>query len=562
MDNSMKSGGFTMMKMLLIFGLLPLLVTSVLLVSVGSNRIKKEVTDAVIDKIAASNRQFNQYCYDWYNDEGEEGFFGENKDYAYVDAFEEEDIEFTIFIGDTRAITSIKDKNGQRIEGTKASDLVIKECLNGGKHFQADGIEINGKKYYVDYLPLKNAAGEIVGMTFVGETDANVYRASKDASRIMVILSMVVLIFFAVLVVYTAGIIKKPLVGIAQNMNAFASGDISSEIKINSKITENQNMISSLKYMQNSLQNMVSEIQGEADSLDKDICFVEEMSEQSADSTTQITSAVNELASGASSMAENVNDINCQMIEMGNKVSEIEQNVNSLNENAVNMKNISRDAAEYMSEVMRNSEGTVQAVESINEQILLTNESISKINNAIDLIIEIANETNLLALNATIEAARAGEAGRGFAVVADSISNLSEQSNESAATIRSIATEILQNSNGSVGLADRIKHTIEDEQTVIVETQKHFEQLNDSINESVSEIAFINDKTKDLETIKDALVSHVSDLSAISEQNAANNEEVNASVENISQSMKEIVNRMVAMNSMSQNLENSVSHFK
>jgi methyl-accepting chemotaxis protein len=270
---------------------------------------------------------------------------------------------------------------------------------------------------------------------------------------------------------------------------------------------------------------------------------------------------MNELASGASSMAENVNEINDQMIEMGSKVGEIEENVEGLNNNARKMNEVSRDAAKHMAEVMRSSESTVSAVEKINEQILLTNDSISKINNAIDLIIEIASQTNLLALNATIEAARAGEAGRGFAVVADNISNLSEQSNESAATIREIATEILQNSNASVDLADKIKHTIENEQNVIKETQKRFDQLNESINESVTEIGIINDKTADLEAIKEVLVNHVTDLSAISEQNAANNEEVNASVENISQSMNDIVNRMQAMNQMSQNLENSVAHF-
>lgn len=168
----------------------------------------------------------------------------------------------------------------------------------------------------------------------------------------------------------------------------------------------------------------------------------------------------------------------------------------------------------------------------------------------------------MLALNATIEAARAGEAGRGFAVVADNISNLSEQSNESAAAIRDIAAEILRNSSASVELADKIKHTIEDEQNVIKETQERFDQLNEAINESVAEIGVISEKTTDLNSIKEVLISHITDLSAISEENAANNEEVNASVENIAQSMNDIVERMANMNKLSHNLEDSVSHFK
>ena len=558
----MKQGGFTMMKMLILFGMIPLVVTSILLVIIAGNKIKSEIEDDTVTKLAASNKQFNQYVEDWYAEEGEEAFTKEDKEYGYVDNFKDEHIEFTIFLGDTRALTSIKDDSGKRLEGTQASDTVIAECLKGGHHYTTDGVEINGKPYFVDYLALKDADGNIVGMTFAGESDDNVSRAVSKAVTTMIIVAIVFVIIFAVIIILVAGVVKRPLVELAEELDIFASGDLTSDIVVKSIITENQNMIASLKFMQESLETMVQEIQGEADSLNEDIHYVEKMSENSADSTNQITSAMNELATGASSMAENVNEINDQMTEMGAKVAEIEENVNGLTENAHKMNDVSRDAADHMAEVMRSSESTVTAVEQINEQILLTNDSISKINNAIDLIIEIASQTNLLALNATIEAARAGEAGRGFAVVADNISNLSEQSNESAATIREIATEILQNSNASVDLADKIKHTIENEQNVIIETQKRFDQLNASINESVSEIGVINDKTRDLEAIKEVLVSHVTDLSAISEENAANNEEVNASVENISNSMNDIVQKMLAMDRMSQSLEDSVSHFK
>lgn len=558
----MKKGGFTMMKMLILFGMIPLVVTSILLAFVAADKIEDEVEEATATKLTAANKQFNQYVTDWYAEEGEEAFTKEDKEYEYVDSFKDENLEFTVFIGDTRALTSIKDGSGKRLEGTPASDTVISETLKGGHHYQADGVEINGKPYFVDYLALKDSDGNIVGMTFAGESDASVKKAVSGAVRVMVLVTILFIIIFAVIIILVAQIVKKPMVEIAEELDIFAGGDLTSDIYVKSKITENQNMIASLKFMQENLETMVQEIQNEADSLNEDIHYVEQMSESSADSTSQITSAMNELATGASSMAENVNDINEQMNEMGDKVNEIEDNVNGLTENAHKMNDVSRDAADHMAEVMKSSESTVTAVEQINQQILLTNDSISKINNAIDLIIEIASQTNLLALNATIEAARAGEAGRGFAVVADNISNLSEQSNESAATIRDIATEILQNSNVSVDLADKIKHTIENEQNVIKETQKRFDQLNASINESVAEIGVINDKTRDLEAIKEVLVSHVTDLSAISEQNAANNEEVNASVENISNSMNDIVQRMLAMDRMSQNLEDSVSHFK
>ena len=561
MGPTMKRGGFTMLKMLILFGLIPLIVTATLLMIAAGTTIKNEVEEMTVNKIQAANKQLNMYVTDWYNAEGEEAFTKEDKEYDYVDNFQDDKIEMTVFIGDTRAMTSIKDENGKRIEGTKAADTVIAECLKGGHHFQTDGVEINGQSYYVDYLPIKDASGTIVGMTFTGESDESMYKTSNQAVRTMVIVSCVFIVIFAVLIILIAQIVRRPMVELAQEMEVFAAGNLSSDILVKSIVTENQNMIASLKYMQFSLQNIVAEIQGQADSLNEDIHVVEKLSENSADSTNQITSAMSELASGASSMAENVSEINDQMIEMGNMVAEIEENVNGLTDNADKMNEVSRDAASHMAEVMRSSESTVTAVEQINEQILLTNDSISKINNAIDLIIEIASQTNLLALNATIEAARAGEAGRGFAVVADNISNLSEQSNESAATIRDIATEILQNSNASVNLADKIKHTIEKEQNVIVETQKRFDQLNDSIRESVSEIEIISEKTKDLDSIKQSLVSHVTDLSAISEENAANNEEVNASVENISQSMNEIVDKMVTMNSMSQGLEGSISHF-
>ena len=136
-------GGFTMLKMLILFGMVPLIVTSILLMIIATLNMKNEIEEATANKLTAANKQFNQYITDMYNTMGEEVFTGDDKDYSYVDNFKDDNIEFTVFIGDTRALTSIKDESGARIEGTKASDAVISECLNGGHHYMTDGVIIN-----------------------------------------------------------------------------------------------------------------------------------------------------------------------------------------------------------------------------------------------------------------------------------------------------------------------------------------------------------------------------------------------------------------------------------
>ena len=178
------------------------------------------------------------------------------------------------------------------------------------------------------------------------------------------------------------------------------------------------------------------------------------------------------------------------------------------------------------------------------------------------MITDIASQTNLLALNASIEAARAGEMGKGFAVVAESIGNLANQSAESTAEIRNIIDELTRQSEQSVLASESVEAAINEEQTILEETKKRFDVLNTEITNSVEDIKGISAQTESLEQIKATIVENVSDLSAISEQNAASTEEVTASMESIAMNIKAISDDTEGMNDIANNLVDSVGEFR
>ncbi|MCR4842721.1 MAG: methyl-accepting chemotaxis protein [Eubacterium sp.] len=556
-------GGFTLTRMLLLFTLLPTICIGIAVLIVAGLTVKSTITERIENTLHVSNMQMNDYCHDWYIEEGEEAFTKEEgKEYDYVDEFVDAGLYMTVFIGDTRCMTSITDSTGARIEGTTASDEVIAACLEGGEEYTSDNVVIDGERYLVNYLPMYDDSDNIVGMTFTGMKYTTVSNGVFRTVLQMSVIAGIVAVIFIILCVLFAMKVRRPFREINETLRQFAGGNISGEINVRSTVTENKQMIRCLEVMQENFRKTIGDVKGGADSLSGGVVDVERLSSDSSESAEQISAAVDDLANGATSMAQNVQDLNTEVIQMGEKVEEINDNLNLLVENAENMEEVNAEAARSMEGVLESSRTTTDAVKSINNQIIVTNDSINRINEAIELIISVASQTKLLSLNASIEAARAGEAGKGFAVVADSISDLSEQSNESATTIRGIAEEILQNSNESVELAGRIQEIIDGEQEAVRSTQEKFDQLHQAISRSIENIRLIETTTGELNDIKLELTSNVTDLSAISEENAASNEEVAASVATIVNSVDEIANRMKDMNDMSGDLEDSVSYFK
>ena len=554
--------GFDMLKMLMLFVLIPIVVCALLLNIISCNLISAKLDEQFQEQLLIIDEQFNTYCNDLYEAVGESFFTNSDKDYSYVDSFTDQGVVLTVFIGDTRVMTSLKDSSGNRIEGTQASSEIIATVLNGGGTYENSNVTINGTKYYVHYMPLKDGNGNIVGMTFAGKKAALIQEDINDAIKKLCIASVIIVLIFAIFIYFMTKVVRKALVQVADSMKIIASGDLNTEINIPTKIKENKKMIEALSSVQKMLTESMGRVKNVADDLSRGIDKVQEASNNSASATNQIGTAISELSSMAQNMAGNVANVNNNVATMDATVSDIGDKIDVLADNSDTMNKASNEATEYMNKVLESNKVSSDAFDVFNKQILLTNESINKINEAITLIIGVANRTKLLSLNASIEAARAGEAGKGFAVVAQNISQLSEQSNDSAATIREIALEMLENSQKTVDISSEILETMADEKKSIVDAQDRFTKLNEAINDSVDKIKEIDSKTNTLKQIKTEIVSNVDELSAISQQNAARNEEVNTNVGSIVDSIEDIANNMEKMRKLKDSLIDATKKFK
>ena len=551
----------TMHSVMITTGLIPCIVCFLVLAQVSNVDVTSAMEEGAYGRLTACATSVAQYfLYDIQEDILDPT---DKLSTDFLDSMKAQGVELTLFQQDTRIGTSLEDTSnptGRNI-GTKCNPEIW-EKVKTGQTYLADDVVINGDTYYVAYVPLTLADGTVWGMGFAGEKTESVNTVRSKMAQEMGIIGVIILLLSAVAITFSSRLIQKPMKKITGSLQALSQGELSVEIDAVSDVRDIKKIIDSAKELQQRLTGVVTKVSENTEALDQAVETVDLMSENSASGAKTISVAVSEVTLGNQSLAQHVERVSGETLAIEKGIDEINQNVQALVTNATGIKQVNMDAASYMDKVMESSGKSVDVVAQINVQIEETNKAVSKIDQAVAMITSIANQTNLLSLNASIEAARAGEAGRGFAVVADEIRELADQSKNSAEEIQNIINHVKEQSEKTVRLSSLVAETIAEEQVLVKDAQDKFDDLSEGVEASVVAISSIHEKTAALNGATERIVSVVSDLSALSEENAASSEEMNASVEDITEGVEEIKRNSDEMRGMSLQLKESVAYFK
>jgi len=495
--------------------------------------------------------------------------------------------EVTMFLGDTRIMTTVKKADGQRNIGTKAAENISKQVL-GGKDYIGEAV-VAGKKMFTYYSPTRNAAGQIIGMTFVG---LDISDTENELERTVANVIIVMIIFVAVGVaigLWIANGIAKPLNSTVHMLNEMSLGHLDTRLRLDRRdeigvmaktmdsfADDLQNVVvkamkrisvgdlemmiepkDSRDEVSDALKNTVKalrkiiiddggrvlqaaadkdltqrlkrEYHGAFDKMKNNInALMERLGDalsQVKDTVTQVTNASSDISSGSQHLAEGANEQASSIEEVS---SSIEQMSSMTKQNAENSNQAKQLAAEAHTAAVEGDDAMKRMAEAI-KQIKNSADNTAKIVKSID---DIAFQTNLLALNAAVEAARAGEAGKGFAVVAEEVRNLAMRSAEAAKNTADMIEESVKNADGGVKITE--------------EVAKSLSQIVDRTGKAgglISEIASAsNEQAQGIEQVNKA----VAQMNQITQSNAANSEESASAAEELSSQAIELSNMLSA----------------
>jgi len=433
--------------------------------------------------------------------------------------------EVTIFLDNTRVATTMLDSAGRRVVDSKNDSAISAQVLGGTAY--AGKAEILGRDAIAQYTPLRNAAGQIIGMLFVGQ-----YTAAEESiiGRFLLVggLCALVMVLLSLASNYiTASRVARSIKDAVAAATALVEGDLNVDLNLaayRSAARRDEtfelasafhNIVLTTRQQTEIIDTIASgdysvevPLRGEHDALGMALQkLVRTMSDafgeivhasgQVTGGATQMAAGVQALASGTTQQAAAVEELSSSI---ANILSQSEENTRQ----ATTALDITQRTDGFMSKAMESMERMTESMGEINNDSKAISQVISVIDN-------IAFQTNILSLNASVEAARAGQHGKGFAVVAEEVRNLAAKSARAAKE----TADLIQNSMKSVERGTAIAQ----------ETSQNLGHVAELATQNITAVTFISESSARQSSAIAEVNRGIEQISSVVQQNSATAQE-------------------------------------
>ncbi|WP_332321218.1 methyl-accepting chemotaxis protein [Halodesulfurarchaeum sp.] len=297
-----------------------------------------------------------------------------------------------------------------------------------------------------------------------------------------------------------------------------------------------------------------NDVADESKAVETNAAEVQNASEDISESVQEISAGVDEEShrlDEASDESENLSATIQEITASSDNVATLTDQTTAVGETG---QKAAQDAEAEMDTLRERSQSVTEAVGTLNK-------TLEEIGDITDVILDIADQTNILALNAGIEAARADASGDGFAVVAEEVKSLAQETKESAEEIEGLITDVQAQSQETVAEIEEMDERVETGAETVKTATDAFDDMAENVSEINTSIQEVNDATAEQAESMQDVVAMIEEIAAISDQTAAESQTVAAAAEEQAATLGDVAENTTDLAENAEDLKSRLSQF-